>query len=240
MGDIRIGCSGWNYPHWRGVFYPAGLPESRWLEHYAAVYDSVEVNSTFYRLPTRRSTERWAAATPPSFLFTVKASRYLTHVRRLREVREGVALLLERIEPLTEAGKLGPILWQLPENFHRNDERLASALAELPPVRHCFEFRHASWFVPDVLDLLRSHRAALVVGDPPERAFQTLERTTDWMFVRFHVGRGREGNYTPAQLREWAERVREWAREGEVYAYFNDDWKGFAVREARRLQELVG
>jgi uncharacterized protein YecE (DUF72 family) len=240
VSETRIGCSGWNYAHWREVVYPKGLPESRWLEHYAQSFDTVELNASFYRLPTRKAAAGWAQKTPAGFVFAVKASRYLTHVKRLREVREGVALLYERIEPLVKAAKLGPILWQLPESFHRDDERLAGALEELPSGRHCFEFRHASWFVPEVEELLRAHRVALVVGDHPKRPFQTLTRTADWMFVRFHVGRGRHGNYTPAQLREWAERVREWRAEGDVYLYFNDDWQGFAVKEARRLKELVG
>jgi uncharacterized protein YecE (DUF72 family) len=239
VSETRIGCSGWNYEHWRGRFYPEGLPESRWLAHYAQSFDTVELNASFYRLPTRRSAERWAEATPQEFLFAVKASRYLTHVKRLREVGKGVALLCERIEPLAGAGKLGPILWQLPENFHRDDGRLAAALAELPRGRHCFEFRHASWFVPEVEELLRTHCVALVIGDHPERPFQTLTRTADWMFARLHRGRGRDGNYTAAQLREWAARVREWRRKGDVYLYFNDDWNGHAVTEARRLKELV-
>ena len=240
MSETRIGCSGWNYAHWREVFYPQGLPESHWLAHYAESFDTVELNASFYRLPTRKAAAGWAQNTPDGFVFAVKASRYLTHVKRLRELDKGVALLYERIEPLVEAGKLGPILWQLPESFHRDDERLASALGELPSGRHGFEFRHASWFVPEIEELLHAHRVALVVGDHPKRPFQTLTRTADWMFVRFHVGRGRHGNYTPAQLREWAERVREWRTEGDVYLYFNDDWKGFAVKEARRLKELVG
>jgi uncharacterized protein YecE (DUF72 family) len=204
-----------------------------------ASFDTVEVNASFYRLPTRRSAERWTAATPPGFVFAVKASGYLTHVKRLREVGKGVALLLERIEPLSAAGKLGPILWQLPENFHRDDERLAGALDELPPGRHAFELRHASWFVPEVEELLRAHEVALVIGDHPKRPFQTLSRTADWMFARLHQGRGRDGNYTPAQLREWAARVRAWRKEGDVYLYFNDDWNGHAVKEAILLKELV-
>jgi uncharacterized protein YecE (DUF72 family) len=240
VSETRIGCSGWNYAHWREVFYPQGVPESRWLEHYAGSFDTVEINASFYRLPTRSSAERWAAATPESFVFAVKASRYLTHVKRLRGVGEGVALLFERIEPLADEGKLGPILWQLPENFHRDDKRLADALTQLPPGRHAFEFRHESWFVPEVEELLREHDVALVVGDSPKRPFQTLTRTADWMFARLHQGRGRDGNYTPAQLREWAERVRSWRKEGDVYLYFNDDWNGHAVREAARLKELVG
>ena len=240
MSETRIGCSGWNYAHWRQVFYPKGLPESRWLAHYAESFDTVELNASFYRLPTRKAAAGWALNTPEGFVFAVKASRYLTHVKRLRELDQGFALLYERIEPLVEAGKLGPILWQLPESFHRDDERLAAALVQLAGGRHCFEFRHASWFVPEVEELLRAHGVALVVGDHPERPFQTLTRTADWMFARLHVGRGRHGNYTPAQLREWAERVREWRGDGDVYLYFNDDWKGFAVKEARRLKELVG
>lgn len=239
MTEIRIGCSGWNYAHWRGRLYPERLPERRWLEHYAQSFDTVEVNASFYRLPTRKSAKRWAEATPPGFVFAVKASRYLTHVKRLREVGKGVARLYERIEPLDGAGKLGPILWQLPENFHRDDERLAGALDELPPGRHAFEFRHASWFEPEVEELLRERGVALVIGDHPKHPFQTLARTADWMFARLHVGRGRDGNYTPAQLREWAERVRQWRKEGDVYLYFNDDWNGHAVKEALRLKELV-
>jgi uncharacterized protein YecE (DUF72 family) len=239
VSETRIGCSGWNYKHWRDVFYPDGLPESRWLEHYAKSFDTVELNASFYRLPTRKTAATWAKATPSGFVFAVKASRYLTHVKRLRDLGEGVAILFERIEPLVDTGKLGPILWQLPERFHRDDERLAGALKELPKGRHCFEFRHASWFVPEIEELLRAHRVALVIGDHPERPFQTLTRTTDWMFARLHVGRGKDGNYTPAQLRTWAERVREWREEGDVYVYFNDDWKGHAVKEARRLKELI-
>jgi uncharacterized protein YecE (DUF72 family) len=239
VSEIRIGCSGWNYAHWRAIFYPNGLPAARWLEHYAETFDTVELNASFYRLPTRKAAEGWARRTPPGFLFAVKASRYLTHVKRLRTVREGVQLLYDRIEPLVEAEKLGPILWQLPESFHRDDERLAEALQALPAGRHCFEFRHESWFVPEVEKLLRAHDAALVVGDHPKRRFQTLARTTDWMFVRFHQGRGRDGNYTRSQLEEWAKRVRRWAQDGDVYAYFNDDWNGHALEEARRLRELV-
>jgi uncharacterized protein YecE (DUF72 family) len=239
VSETRIGCSGWNYAHWRGRLYPEGLPESRWLEHYARSFDTVEINSSFYRLPTRKSAERWGAAAPPGFVFSVKASRYLTHVKRLRGVAEGVAVLFERIEPLLGSGKLGPILWQLPENFHRNDERLATALEELPEGRHCFEFRHASWFVPEVEELLRAHRVALVIGDHPKRPFQTPARTADWMFARLHQGRGRDGNYTRSQRRAWAEDVREWRKEGDVYVYFNDDWNGHAVEEALSLKELV-
>jgi uncharacterized protein YecE (DUF72 family) len=239
MGDVRIGCSGWNYEHWRDVFYPHGLPTSRWLEHYAATFDTVEVNATFYRLPTRTATSRWAETTPAGFLFALKASRYLTHVKRLRDLRAGWARFAERIEPIVEAGKLGAVLWQLPENFHRDDDRLRDALDVLPAGRHAFEFRHASWFVSDVEKLLAEKGCALVIGDHLGRPFQTHRLTTDWTFLRFHEGRGRDGNYTPAQLQEWAQRIRGWRTKGDVYAYFNDDWRGYAIKEARHLRELV-
>jgi uncharacterized protein YecE (DUF72 family) len=239
MPQVRIGCSGWNYPHWRELFYPRGLPESRWLEHYAGEFDTVEVNATFYRLPTRKSASGWASATPDGFVFSVKASRYLTHVKRLRELEERVGRLLEPLEPLVDAGKLGPVLWQLPETFPRDDDRLAEALASLPRGRHCFEFRHASWFVPEVERLLHEHGAALVIADHRVRPFQTRSRATDWTYLRFHYGRGLDGAYGDHALRTWAGRVDRWRRDGDVYAYFNDDWDGHALREAARLRALV-
>jgi uncharacterized protein YecE (DUF72 family) len=239
MAFTRIGCSGWNYKHWRDVFYPPRLPTSRWLEHYSATFDTVEVNATFYRLPTRHAAETWAKATPSGFCFAVKASRYLTHVKRLRETAARVPRLLEPLEPLLDAAKLGPVLWQLPESFHRDDERLSEALDGLRSGRHCFEFRHPSWFVPEVEELLRAHGAALVIADHPGRPFQTRALTADWTYLRFHYGRGRDGSYTSAQLRTWAARIREWQADADVYVYFNDDWRGHAVREAVRLRELV-
>jgi uncharacterized protein YecE (DUF72 family) len=239
MALARIGCSGWNYRHWRDVFYPRGVPAARWLEHYASVFDTVEVNATFYRLPTKKTAESWTRSTPPGFLFAVKASRYLTHVKRLREVAERIPRLLEPLEPLVEAGKLGPILWQLPETFHRDDDRLGEALDALTSGRHCFEFRHPSWFVPEVESLLRAHDAALVIADHPTRPFQTHTLTAGWTYLRFHRGRGKDGAYTRPQLKTWAARIREWRAHGELYAYFNDDWEGHAVREAIRLRELL-
>jgi uncharacterized protein YecE (DUF72 family) len=240
MRPIRIGCSGWNYREWRGTFYPERMPQSRWLGHYAERFDTVEVNSTFYRLARREAVARWVEQTPPEFVFAVKASRYLTHMKRLRDVGQGVARFYERIEPLIEAGKLGPVVWQLPERFRRDDERLAGALRALPAGRHCFEFRHPSWFVPEVLELLRAHGAALVIGDHPERPFQAHELTADFTLVRFHWGaRGRRGNYSATELEAWAARLREWAAAVEVFAYFNNDWETFAPRNAAALRRLL-
>jgi uncharacterized protein YecE (DUF72 family) len=239
---VQIGCSGWNYPHWRERVYPKGLPARRWLEHYATLFDTVEVNNTFYRLPSPSSVAGWVERTPETFVFTVKASRYLTHIKRLADPERGVERFYEGIEPLVRSDKLGPVLWQLPGNFHRDDERLGSALERLPPGRHCFEFRHASWFTREVYELLERCGAALVIGDDPERPFQSHELTADWTFVRFHRGRrGRNGNYSATELEEWKRRIAAWRSEVDVYAYFNNDWEGYAVKNAlwlrRRLSE---
>jgi uncharacterized protein YecE (DUF72 family) len=237
---VRVGCSGWNYAHWRELVYPKGLPARRWLAHYAELFDTVEVNNTFYRLPRRESVAAWVAETPPGFLFAVKASRYLTHMKRLTDLGRGTDRFYERIDPLVRSPKMGPVLWQLPENFHRDDERLASALAGLPPGRHCFEFRHPSWFREEVYALLHEHGAALVIGDHPERPFQTYELTADWTFIRFHYGsRGRGGNYSERELEEWARRIESWRESADVYAYFNNDWNAYAVRNALLLRRMI-
>jgi uncharacterized protein YecE (DUF72 family) len=240
MNGVRIGCSGWNYREWRGRLYPPGVPVRAWLEHYASCFDTVEVNATFYRLPTRQAAAHWASQTPPGFCFALKASRYLTHVRRLTGVEEGIQMLEERIAPLREAGRLGPLLWQLPENFHRDQSRLEALLQALPDGRHAIEFRHDSWFTAEVLAALRRHDVALVLGDHPQRPFQTHEPTASWRYLRFHYGsRGRRGNYSQRELRTWAQRIARWSKEGELFAYFNNDWEGFAPRNASDLRERV-
>jgi uncharacterized protein YecE (DUF72 family) len=238
---IHIGCSGWNYGDWRGVLYPKGLPQRRWLERYTEEFDTVEVNNTFYRLPTRDAVAAWVEQTPAGFAFAVKSSRYLTHMKRLTDMDAGVARLMERLEPLTRSPKLGPMLWQLPENFHRDDERLGHALGHLPPGRHAFEFRHPSWFADEVLGALRRHGVALCIGDHPERPWQSHVLTADFTFVRFHYGRrGRRGNYGPSELEARAQELRGFARRAEVFAYFNNDWEGFAVRNARWMRDRLG
>jgi uncharacterized protein YecE (DUF72 family) len=238
---VHIGCSGWNYASWKHEFY-GGLPARLWLEHYAKHFDTVEVNNTFYRLPSRDAVANWERTVPPGFVFTIKASRYLTHIKRLTDVGEGLQRFYERLEPLLRSPKMGPILWQLPPNFRRDDERLANALAALPrEQRHCFEFRHPSWFVEDVYELLRAHAVALVIGDRPEvKEFQAHVFTTDWTLVRFHYGsRGLRGNYSETELEEWAQRFENWSREVEIFAYFNNDWEVFAVRNALWLKRRL-
>jgi uncharacterized protein YecE (DUF72 family) len=236
MKPVHVGCSGWNYGEWRERFYPKGMPPSRWLEHYATAFDTVEVNATFYRLPKRHVVANWVEATPDRFIFAIKASRYLSHIKRLRELPERLPRLLDPLEPLLVTPKMGPLLWQLPENFHRDDERLADACAAFPALRNCIEFRHPSWFAPEVMAILREHGVALVIGDDPKRRFQTHELTTDWTYVRLHRGaRGRRGNYSDAELETWRHRIAAWRRDAEVYVYANNDWEGFALKNARKL-----
>ncbi|HZA57962.1 MAG TPA: DUF72 domain-containing protein [Solirubrobacterales bacterium] len=240
-GEMRIGCSGWVYDDWRGRLYPEKLPQRRWLERYSQVFDTVEVNSTFYRLASPSGVEKWVEATPAGFTFAVKASRYLTHIKRLTNLDQGVKRFYAPLESMVRSAKLGPVLWQLPENFHRDDDRLAQAVRKLPKGRHCFEFRHQSWFCDPVYELLAARGMALVIGDDPSRPFQAHERTTDWTFIRFHRGnRGRGGNYSRSELETWARRLRQWRRDGDIYAYFNNDWRGFAVENAKLLRRLLG
>jgi len=240
MKPVRIGCSGWMYDDWRGRLYPEKLARQRWLEAYAEQFDTVEVNSTFYRLARHDAVAGWVEQTSPGFLFAVKASRYLTHIKRLADIGQGIARFYAPLEPMVDAGRLGPVLWQLPENFHRDEARLAGWLEVLPPGLHTIEFRHESWFVPHVMDALRAHGVALTIGDHPSRPFQSLEATADWRFVRFHYGsRGRAGNYSATEIDTWARRIAQWRRREAVYAYFNNDWQGFAPANAKALMRRV-
>ena len=240
LRPVRVGCSGWNYADWRGRVYPAGCPPRRWLAHYATLFDTVEVNSTFYRLARPEAVARWLEATPSDFLFTVKASRFLTHMKRLSDMERGVERLYAGIAPLARSPRMGPMLWQLPERFRRDDDRLAFALERLPPGRHCFEFRHPSWFTADVYGLLHTFGVALVIGDDARRPLPEAPLTADWTLIRFHFGaRGRRGNYSQTELREWAARIADLRSEVDVLAYFNNDWEAFAVRNGLRLKRLL-
>ena len=152
------------------------------------------------------------------------------------DIGEGIERFYEPLSPMVRAGKLGPVLWQLPENFHRDDARLEGWLAALPDGRHTIEFRHESWFVPEVFEALRARDVALTIGDHPERRFQTYDVTADWRFFRFHYGsRGHGGNYSASEIDTWARRIAQWRRREEAYAYFNNDWRGFAPANAKLL-----
>jgi uncharacterized protein YecE (DUF72 family) len=239
----RIGTSGYVYPHWRRRFYPAGLPVREWLPFYARQLDTVELNNPFYRLPPADTFAGWRAQVPPTFLFAVKASRYLTHVKKLREPAGPLRRLLGRARRLGPT--LGPILFQLPAGFHLSLDRLDGFLAALarqrlvPGLRAVLEVRHPSWLDPDATRRLEKAGVALCLADGKALAV-TGPLTADFVYVRRH-GAGRSGNYPEAALRADARRVRGWLRERrDVYVYFNNDAHGYAVQNARRLRELLG
>ena len=230
---VIIGTSGWHYAHWRPRFYPAGLGPTRWLGYYAERFAAVEVNNAFYRLPERTTFERWGDQLPPGFIVAVKASRYLTHVRRLQDPAEPVARLMERATAL--GPHLGPILLQLPPTLKVEPERLDAVLAAFgDTVRIAVELRHDSWFVDEVRAVLAGRGAALCLADggPVETP---MWRTTDWTYVRFHRGSGKPCPcYKRAELRTWADRVADgWRRTEDVYCFFNNDTNGCALRDAR-------
>jgi uncharacterized protein YecE (DUF72 family) len=240
---VHIGTSGWQYAHWKGLFYPSGLPQRAWLEHYAARFDTVELNNAFYRLPETESFARWRDRTPPDFVMAVKASRYLTHIRRLAEPAEAVSRLMERARVL--GPKLGPVLVQLPGTLGADHGALDETLAAFGVgVRVAVELRNPSWFAGRNADrtaeLLGRHGAALCLVDPPG-APASLCRTTDWGYVRFHRGRARPTPcYGRTDLATWARRLAAlWEPEAVVYAYFNNDGSGCAPRDARRFAAAV-
>jgi uncharacterized protein YecE (DUF72 family) len=199
---------------------------------------------TFYRLPKAPIVQRWVVETPPAFVFAVKVSRYVTHIKRLLDVHEHLPKLFERIEPLLRSPKLGPLLWQLPPTFQRDLARLEAALDHTrhDRYRHAFEFRHPSWFCDETYALLRAHNAALVIGDRPQvNDFQAHELTADFTFVRFHGGtHGANGNYSHRELVRWGDRLSSWSGEVDVFAYFNNDWEGYAIENALYLKRQLG
>jgi len=242
--ELRIGTSGWNYASWRGVLYEPGVPERRWLERYAEEFDSVELNASFYRLPSSEQFSDWKRRTPPGFAFAVKGSRFITHVKRLRGVDEAIAVFRENAGALGRKGAVA--LWQLPPTFACDVERLAAFCRLLPRGvrrRQAIEFRHRSWYVPDVYELLQRRGVALVLPDSaadPSMTAPELRQTAGFTYVRLHCGRGARGSYTARQLERWAEQIAAWLRDSDVYVYFNNDWEGFAVQDARRLKRILG
>jgi len=227
-----VGTSGWQYRHWKDRYYPPDLAQAHWLERYAADFATVELNSSFYNLPRRATFEAWADRTPPDFVFAVKASRYLTHVRRLKDPREPVERLVDAARGL--GSRLGPILLQLPPSLERDDAALDETLDAFPgDVRVAVEPRHASWFADEVRDLLRRHSAALCLAD--RRGPVTPEwRTTDWAYLRLHEGAARPRPcYAEDAIGTWVERLaRAWPASADRFVYFNNDQAGCAVRDA--------
>lgn len=231
-----VGTSGWQYRHWRGGFYPVGLPGSRWLTHYAERFPTVEVNASFYRLPRRETVEGWARTVPAGFVLTFKASRYVTHIRRLRDCAEPLARMWD---VFTGAGPaLGPVLFQLPPTLRADEHLLRGFIGSLPPgMRAAFEFRHPSWFTPAVFDALGGHEAALVHADHPGTRAE-VPAIGGWSYLRFHQGARTGTGYRRSKLRRYADAVA--ATPGrDVFAYFNNDADGAAPRDAVVLGELL-
>jgi uncharacterized protein YecE (DUF72 family) len=240
LPEVWIGTSGYVYRHWRkGIFYPSGLPAREELGYYASRFRTVELNNPFYRLPTPAMFDRWGASTPAGFQFSVKASRFITHIKRLREVGDELALFLERAERL--GPKLGPILFQLPPTQQVELTRLGDFLALLSGVRRwVIEFRHPSWHTGEVYQLLTDHGVALCIpvggGLHPDRI-----TTAPFTYIRMHRGQGPGGGFTRKELSSWAGQIRGLRSAGkDAYVYFNNDWEGYAVRDAGILQGLLG
>jgi uncharacterized protein YecE (DUF72 family) len=224
-----VGTSGWAYPHWRNVFYPPKLAQSKWLEFYADRFSSVELNNSFYRLPSERSFSNWRDTSPDGFRYAVKVSRFITHMKRLKDVAEPLETFIKRARNLSE--KLGPLLYQLPPNIHRNDERLESFCAILPnEFRHVIEFRHETWFDERVFDTLRRYNIGFCVFDMPGLPCPLLA-TSDFPYL---------SSYSDDELDKWAKRILLLSEDlNTIYIYFNNDAEGSAVRNAQTLSSKL-
>jgi len=236
---IRVGTSGWHYDHWRQRFYPSQLPKSKWFEYYAEHFDTVEINNTFYHLPKEVSVQRWYEQAPKDFVYTVKANRFITHIKRLDDVAEALERFFETVGALKE--KLGPVLYQLPPSMHKDLDRLGRFLELLPKDnRAVFEFRHKSWFCEDTYRLLDEFDAAFCVHDLSGLASPRLV-TGRLLYVRFHGSTGRyRGDYPTSALKDWAEWIKEnTGKVKSIYAYFNNDYNAYAVKNAKTLRELL-
>jgi uncharacterized protein YecE (DUF72 family) len=239
-GRIHIGTSGWHYGHWKGHFYPEGLADGLMLQEYARHFRSVEINNSFYRLPDEKTFAEWRETVPEGFVFAVKGSRYITHMKKLKDPEKPVAQLLARTELLGR--KLGPILFQLPPRWRLNLDRLRSFLGALPRShRYAFEFRDESWFAPQVREVLAEAGAAFCIFDLDGR-LSPREVTTDFVYIRLHGPDGPyRGSYPDETLAGWAGAISAWSRQGkDVYCYFDNDEAGYAPRDALRLRVMTG
>lgn len=242
---ILIGTSGYSYSHWwDGVFYPKEVPQRKWLEYYTQFFNSVELNVSFYRLVKKKTFEGWHRRTPEDFVFAIKGSRFITHIKKLMDSKEPLRLFLENASGLKE--KLGVILWQLPPGLHLDLERLEAFCRLLSRVElskdisQSFEFRHRSWFCDKVYDLLKGHNFSLCIAHSNRWPYEEVA-TSDFVYLRFHGGEALYGsNYSDGELEEWASKATRWLNEGKhIFAYFNNDAYGFAVKNAIKLKELL-
>lgn len=240
-GEVRIGTSGWVYPQWRETFYPKGLPQSRWLSYYAERFDTIELNNPFYRQPTRETFELWRQAVPGDFVYAVKLNRFVTHMRRLNVDRQMVARSNDTMAGL--GPKAAVVLVQLPARFRFDLERVERFFKAVAPrrKRHALEPRDPSWLTDDAIAVLRARRVALCVIDAPKWPTRGAV-TADFVYLRFHGQTRLYGSsYDEDALRAWAERITAWRGAGlDVFAYFNNDERAYAARNALRLRELVG
>jgi uncharacterized protein YecE (DUF72 family) len=239
QGRIYIGTSGWNYPHWQGSFYPEDLPRKEWLSYYAERLASVEINNTFYQLPERSTLEQWKSRVPQSFLFSVKASRYITHMKKLKDPEGSTERFFSRIEVLK--GKLGPVLFQLPPRWKRNPERLESFLDQLPrKYAYTFEFRDAGWFDQEIYSLLHGAGAAFCIYQLAG-VLSPKEVTADFVYIRLHgPAEAYQGRYDTKALSGWAGAVSAWSGRGNtVYCYFDNDQNGYAAANAMELKAML-
>ncbi len=239
MARYFIGTSGWHYDDWRGRFYPEKLPKEKWLEFYARHFPTLELNNSFYRLPSEAAFYKWRDSSPPGFVFAVKVSRFITHIKRLKDCDEALDNFMSRAAILKE--KLGPLLYQLPPGLHRDDEKLTAFLRILPGnLKHVIEFRHESWLVEEVYDILRRYRVGLCVFDMPGLTSPMLAKT-NFAYIRFHGSDSLYSScYTDEELADWAEKIADLAGNLEsVYIYFNNDVEGFALQNAATIRDYL-
>jgi len=235
-----IGTSGWIYPHWKGIFYPQELPQSRWFDHYARHFATVEINNTFYRLPKGATFDRWREQAPEGFIYAVKASRYITHLKHLRDCAEPLERFLGRARRLRD--HLGPILYQLPPHWGANPGRLEEFATLLPQdLIHVFEFRNRRWFIEPVREILERYGLGFCIFSLPGVECP-LWVTGKTVYIRFHgSGWAYGGRYSREELSPWAERIRDFLAQGyDVYVYFNNDAFGYALENAQEMRELIG
>lgn len=236
--SIFAGTSGWHYKHWRGPFYPEKLPQNQWLQFYSQRFDTVELNTTFYRLPPENTPLEWKKNTPPDFCFAAKGSRFITHMKKLRDPEAALEKFFERIHGLGK--KLGPIVFQLPPQWPADQDRLKQFLRALPRRRrYAFEFRNPTWNTPEIYRLLEKHNAALCIFDLAGTQ-SPIELTADFTYIRLHGPGGKyQGSYDDAALGAWAARIEKWALAAS-YIYFDNDQAGYAPQNAARLREILG